>query len=88
MPVYEGMVVGQAGRDQDIELNICKQKKLTNVRSSTAETTIMLVPPREITLEYAIEYLGPDELLEVTPKSLRIRKRIANAKLRVRARRG
>ena len=87
MPVYEGMVVGQASRDQDIELNICKQKKLTNVRSSTAETTIMLVPPREITLEYAIEYLGPDELLEGTPKSLRIRKRIANAKLRLRAHR-
>ncbi len=87
VPVYEGMVVGEASRDQDIELNICKQKKLTNVRSSTAETTIMLVPPRELTLEYAIEYLGADELLEVTPKSLRIRKRIANAKLRLRAQR-
>jgi len=85
VPVYEGMVVGQTSRDMDMELNICKQKKLTNVRSSTAETTITLVPPRELTLEYAIEYLGPDEFLEVTPKSLRIRKRIADAKLRLRA---
>ncbi len=85
--VYEGMVVGEASRDLDIELNICKQKKLTNVRSETGETTIVLVPPRELTLELALEYLGPDELLEVTPKSLRIRKRIADAKLRLRAKR-
>ncbi len=83
--VYEGMVVGQAARDRDIELNICKQKKLTNVRSETGETTIVLVPPRELTLELALEYLGADELLEVTPQSLRIRKRIADAKLRLRA---
>jgi GTP-binding protein len=87
VPVYEGMVVGEAARPLDVEVNICKQKKLTNVRSSTAETTISLTPPRELTLEYAIEYLGPDELLEVTPKSLRIRKRIADAKLRLRAQR-
>jgi GTP-binding protein len=88
VPVYEGMVVGQASKDRDVELNICKQKKLTNVRSSTAETTIVLVPPRELTLELALEYIGPDELLEVTPKSLRIRKRIADAKLRLRGERG
>ena len=87
VPVYEGMVVGQASRDKDIELNICKQKKLTNVRSSTGETTVVLIPPRELTLELALEYLGPDELLEVTPKSLRIRKRISDAKLRLRAQR-
>jgi len=86
-PVYEGMVVGQASRDIDVELNICKQKKLTNMRSSTGETTISLVPPRELTLELALEYIGPDELLEVTPKSLRIRKRIGDAKLRLRAKR-
>ncbi|HBH97114.1 MAG TPA: translational GTPase TypA [Candidatus Omnitrophica bacterium] len=85
--VYEGMVVGQAARDRDIELNICRQKKLTNVRSETGETTIVLVPPREMTLELALEYLGADELLEVTPQSLRIRKRIADAKLRLRAKR-
>ena len=87
VPIYEGMVVGQASRDLDVELNLCKQKKLTNVRSETGETTITLVPPREMTLELALEYIGPDELLEVTPKSLRIRKRIADAKLRLRAQR-
>jgi GTP-binding protein len=58
VPVYEGMVVGQASRDRDVELNICKQKKLTNVRSSTGETTIVLTPPRELTLELALEYIG------------------------------
>ena len=86
-PVYEGMVVGQASRDKDVELNISKQKKLTNVRSKGEETTDSLTPPRELTLELALEYIGPDELLEVTPKSLRIRKRIADAKLRLRAHR-
>ena len=84
VPVYEGMVVGQASRDQDLGVNVCKQKKLTNVRSN-AEATITLVPPREMSLELALEYIGPDELLEVTPKSLRIRKRIADMKMRLRA---
>ena len=87
VPVYQGMVVGQASKDQDVDVNICKQKKLTNVRNSTAETTIVLIPPRELTLELALEYIGPDELLEITPKTLRIRKRIADAKLRLRAQR-
>ena len=87
VPVCEGMVVGQANTDRDVELNICKQKKLTNVRSETGDATIVLAPPRELTLELALEYIGPDELLEVTPKSLRIRKRIADAKLRLRAQR-
>jgi len=87
VPVYEGMVVGEANQDRDVELNICKQKKQTNVRSETGDATIVLAPPREFTLELALEYLGPDELLEVTPKSLRIRKRIADAKLRMRAKR-
>ncbi|MBI3320813.1 MAG: translational GTPase TypA [Candidatus Omnitrophica bacterium] len=85
--VYAGMVVGQAAKDLDVDVNICKQKKLTNVRSKGEETTDALVPPREMTLELALEYVGPDELLEVTPKSLRIRKRIADTKLRLRARR-
>ncbi len=87
VPVYEGMVVGQASRDRDVELNICKQKKLTNVRSKGEEGTDAITPPREMTLELALEYIGPDELLEVTPQSLRIRKRIADAKLRIRAQR-
>jgi GTP-binding protein len=85
--VYEGMVLGQAGKDKDVELNISKQKKLTNVRSKGEETTDALTPPREFTLELGLEYIGPDELLEVTPKSLRVRKRIANAKRRLRAQR-
>jgi GTP-binding protein len=85
--VYEGMVVGQASRDRDVDVNICKQKKLTNVRSKGEETTDALTPPRELTLELALEYIGPDELLEVTPKTLRVRKRIADAKLRIRAQR-
>jgi len=85
--VYGGMVIGQASRDKDVELNITKQKKLTNVRSKGEETTDSLVTPRELTLELALEYIGPDELLEVTPKSLRIRKRLADAKLRNRAQR-
>ena len=87
VPVYVGMVVGQASRDMDVDVNVCKTKKLTNVRNSVGETTIVLTPPRELTLEYALEYVGPDELLEVTPKTLRIRKRIADSKLRLRARR-
>jgi GTP-binding protein len=87
VPVYQGMVVGQANRDLDVDVNVCKTKKLTNVRNSTAETTIVLTPPRELTLELALEYIASDELLEVTPKSLRIRKRIADSKLRLRAQR-
>jgi GTP-binding protein len=87
VPVYQGMVVGQASRDMDVDVNVCKQKKLTNVRNSTGETTIVLVPPRELTLELALEYIGADELLEVTPKSLRIRKRQADSKMRLRTQR-
>ncbi len=85
--VYQGMVLGQASRDIDVDINITKTKKLTNMRSSTGDATVVLTPPRPLTLELAIEYLGPDELLEVTPESLRIRKRIADPKLRIRAQR-
>jgi len=85
--VYQGMVVGQASRDMDVDVNICKQKKLTNVRSKGEETTDAVTTPRDMSLELALEYIGPDELLEVTPKTLRIRKRIAEAKLRLRAQR-
>ena len=70
-----------------MELNIWKQKKLTNVRFKGEEGTEALTPPREMTLELTLEYIGPDELLEVTPKSLLVRKRIADAKLRLRAQR-
>ncbi|AEG61624.1 translational GTPase TypA [Desulforamulus ruminis] len=83
--VYEGMVVGEHARDQDIEVNVCKKKQLTNHRASTAEATVKLEEPRTMSLEECIEYLGDDELLEVTPKSLRIRKRLLDKSERARA---
>lgn len=83
--VYEGMVVGQNALDNDIELNVCKTKKLTNMRSSGADDAIILVPPRPVELDFAMEYIGPDELVEVTPKSIRIRKRLLSALDRKRA---
>jgi GTP-binding protein len=83
--VYEGMVVGQNATDTDLELNVTKTKKLTNMRSSGADDAIILTPPRPITLDFAMEFIGPDELLEVTPLSIRIRKKILDANARKRA---
>jgi GTP-binding protein len=80
--VYEGMVVGQHIRDTDLAVNVCKKKHLTNMRSSTADIQVRLTPPRVMSLDDSIEYLGPDELLEVTPQNLRIRKRILNTEER------
>ncbi|MBI4227913.1 MAG: translational GTPase TypA [Candidatus Omnitrophica bacterium] len=74
--VYRGMIVGQCARDQDLDVNVCKEKRLTNVRASVSDFAIQLTPPREMTLELALEYIGPDERVEVTPKSLRLRKRL------------
>jgi GTP-binding protein len=74
--VYEGMVVGENTRPGDIPINVCRKKHLTNVRSSRGEMEIRLTPPRQMSLDEAIEYLAEDELLEVTPQSYRIRKRI------------
>jgi GTP-binding protein len=74
--VYEGMVVGQHIREKDLEVNVCKKKHLTNMRSSTAEEALRLEPPRIMSLDDAIEYLADDELLEVTPKAFRLRKRV------------
>lgn len=76
--VYEGMVVGEHSREQDLEVNVCKKKHLTNIRSSTAEAALRLEEPRRFSLEEALEYLTVDELLEITPLSLRLRKRILN----------
>ncbi len=73
--VYEGMIVGKNAFDSDLEINVTKTKKLSNMRSSGADDAIILTPPREITLDLALEYIGPDELVEVTPKSVRLRKR-------------
>ena len=83
--VYSGMVIGQSGKSEDIELNVCKTKHLTNTRSSNADEALKLTPPRILSLEQAIEYIDWDELLEVTPKSLRIRKRILDSRDRKRA---
>ena len=83
--VYSGMVIGQCSRAEDIELNVCKKKHLTNTRSSSADEALTLVPPRILSLEQALDFIDTDELLEVTPKSLRIRKRILDPTLRKRA---
>jgi GTP-binding protein len=85
--VYEGMVVGKNALDNDIELNVCKTKKLTNIRSSGTDEAIILTPARPVELDFALEYIGPDELVEVTPKSIRIRKKILNATERKRSER-
>jgi GTP-binding protein len=73
-PVYPGMIVGENSRPQDLWVNICKEKKLTNIRASGADEALRLIPPRQFTLEQAMEYISDDELVEVTPKSIRLRK--------------
>ncbi len=83
--VYSGMVVGQNGKGEDIELNVCKKKQLTNTRSSSADEALRLTPPRILSLEQALDFIDTDELLEVTPESLRIRKKILDPTLRKRA---
>ena len=83
--VYAGMIVGQNPRTEDIEVNVCKTKHLTNTRSSSADDALRLVPPRILSLEQALDYIDTDELLEVTPQSLRIRKKILDHTLRYRA---
>ena len=80
--VYEGQVVGQNAKAEDLTLNVCKQKQLTNFRAKTDAVTDDLIPPRQMSLEQCLEYLGDDELLEVTPESLRLRKRILKNALR------
>ena len=85
--VYEGMIVGKNNFDSDIEINVCKTKKLSNMRSAGADDAIILTPPKEITLDFALEYIGGDELVEATPKSIRLRKRILNATERKRSER-
>lgn len=82
--VYSGMVVGQNAKTDDIELNVCKTKHLTNTRSSSADEALKLTPPKILSLEEALDFIDTDELLEVTPKSLRIRKKILDSKMRKR----
>jgi GTP-binding protein len=74
-PVYEGMIVGENSRPNDLPVNITKEKKLTNMRAAAADTTIRLVPPKVLSLEQALAFIRSDELVEVTPKAFRLRKR-------------
>ena len=83
--VYSGMVVGQSPKAEDIEINVCKTKKLTNTRSSSADEALKLTPPKIMSLEQSLDFIDTDELLEVTPESLRIRKKILDPLLRKRA---
>lgn len=85
--VYSGMVIGQCGKTEDVEVNVCKRKQLTNTRSSGADESLRLSPPRILSLEQALEFIDTDELLEVTPKTIRIRKKILDPTLRMRAKR-
>ena len=83
--VYAGMVIGQTGRAEDIEVNVCKKKQLTNTRASGSDEALKLVSPRILSLEQCLEFIDTDELLEVTPTKLRIRKKILDPTLRKRA---
>src|SRR5687767_14048261 len=80
--VYEGMIVGENARAVDLDVNAIKEKKLTNMRASTADEAMRLVPPKELSLEQALEFIAEDELVEVTPETIRLRKRVLPANQR------
>ena len=80
--VYEGMIVGEVHRNNDMNVHVCRPKQLTNVRSSGADTKLILAPPVQITLEKAMEFIGNDELVEITPKHIRMRKKVLAANMR------
>ncbi len=85
-PVYEGMVVGMSPKDEDINVNVCKTKHLTNTRSSSSDDALRLITPKRMSLEEALEFINDDELLEITPQNVRVRKRILDSELRAKAR--
>ena len=87
-PVYAGMVVGQSPKNEDIPVNVCRRKQLTNMRAAGSDEALRLTPPRQLSLEQSMEFLADDELLEVTPKNLRIRKRILDHGQRMKALKG
>ena len=87
-PVYAGMVVGICSRNEDMTVNVCKKKQLTNMRASGSDDALRLVPPKQMSLEQCLEFLADDELLEVTPHALRIRKTILNHEKRMKATHG
>ena len=86
MDVYEGMVVGVSPKAEDINVNVCKKKHVTNMRAAGSDEALRLIPPKKMSLEEAIEFIGADELIEVTPESIRVRKRILDNNLRAKAR--
>ena len=83
--VYEGMIVGECAKNEDIVCNVCKTKHLTNTRASGSDDALRLIPPKEMSLEQCIEFITEDELIEVTPENLRLRKRILDKSLRAKA---
>lgn len=84
-PVYEGMVIGESPKSEDINVNVCKTKHLTNTRSSSSDDALRLITPKRMSLEECLEFIADDELLEITPKNIRIRKRILDSELRAKA---
>jgi len=87
-PVYEGMIAGENARDADMDVNVTREKKLSNMRASGADEAVRLIPFRELSLEQALEFINTDELVEVTPQSIRLRKRILAANVRPKHREG
>ena len=85
VPVYEGMIVGESPKDEDIVVNVCKKKHVTNTRASGSDEALRLVPPTILSLEQSLEFINDDELVEVTPKNIRLRKRILSKELRMKA---
>jgi GTP-binding protein len=86
--IYEGMIVGEHCKDNDIAVNVCREKKLTNVRAAGSDENVILRPPRRMSIEEALEYIEEDELLEITPETYRLRKKVLNEKARRREQRG
>src|SRR6185369_7677715 len=82
LTVYEGMIIGENSRAADMDVNVTKEKKQTNMRASSADEAIRLIPPRKLSLEQAIEFINDDELVEVTPQSIRLRKRVLASNMR------
>ena len=85
VPVYEGMIVGETPRSEDISVNICKKKHATNTRASGSDEALRLVPPVKLSLEQSLEFINDDELVEITPNNIRLRKRILSKELRMKA---
>ena len=84
-PVYEGMIVGENARSDDMPVNVTKEKRLTNMRTTASDENIKLEPPRQVTLELALEFIEEDELIEVTPGGIRLRKRLLDGNQRRKA---